>query len=64
VADRLRYEHPALKARWLSHEAIYTWIYALPKGELARQGILLRSGGGPTAGLAAEPVRGEPGSWA
>ncbi len=28
----------------MSHEAIYTWIYALPKGELARQGILLRSG--------------------
>ena len=28
----------------VSHEAIYTWLYALPKGELARQGILLRSG--------------------
>lgn len=28
----------------MSHEAIYTWIYALPKGELARQGIWLRSG--------------------
>jgi IS30 family transposase len=27
----------------VSHEAIYTWIYALPKGELERQGILLRS---------------------
>ncbi|MGH3572801.1 MAG: transposase, partial [Pseudonocardiaceae bacterium] len=44
VAGRLRYEHPDQKARWVSHEAIYTWIYALPKGELARQGILLRSG--------------------
>jgi hypothetical protein len=28
----------------VSPEAIYTWIYALPKGELAREGILLRSG--------------------
>jgi IS30 family transposase len=43
VAGRLRYEHPDQKARWVSHEAIYTWIYALPKGELARHGIVLRS---------------------
>lgn len=28
----------------MSHEAIYGWIYALPKGELARQGLALRSG--------------------
>lgn len=27
----------------VSHEAIYRWIYALPKGELARSGIMLRS---------------------
>ena len=27
----------------VSHEAIYRWIYALPKGELAREGIMLRS---------------------
>ena len=44
VAGRLRYDHPEQKARWVSAEAIYTWIYALPKGELARQGILLRTG--------------------
>ena len=48
VAGRLRYEHPgdraARVADTVSHEAIYTWIYALPKGELAREGILLRSG--------------------
>lgn len=44
VAGRLRYEHPGEQARWVSHEAIYTWIYALPKGELAHEGILLRSG--------------------
>lgn len=29
--------------RTISHEALYRWIYALPKGELARSGILLRS---------------------
>jgi transposase, IS30 family len=44
VAGRLRYDHPAQKARWVSAEAIYTWIYALPTGDLARHGILLRSG--------------------
>lgn len=27
----------------VSHEAIYRWIYALPKGELAAQGIVLQS---------------------
>ncbi|MGQ0572891.1 MAG: IS30 family transposase [Pseudonocardia sp.] len=48
VAGRLRYEHDgddaARVADTVSHEAIYTWIYALPKGELAREGILLRTG--------------------
>jgi len=29
--------------RTVSHEAIYKWIYALPKGELAKSAILLRS---------------------
>jgi len=47
VAGRLRYEqggeHADRVAATVSHEAIYTWIYALPKGELAGQGILLRS---------------------
>src|SRR5260370_29199587 len=28
----------------VSHEAIYTWLYALPKGELAAMDIALRSG--------------------
>jgi IS30 family transposase len=28
----------------VSHEAVYTWIYALPKGELARLGVMLPSG--------------------
>jgi transposase, IS30 family len=27
VAGRLRYEHPGQQARWVSQEAIYTWIY-------------------------------------
>ena len=48
VAGRLRYEHAGTQAERMSgtvsHEAIYSWIYALPKGELAAQGILLRSG--------------------
>ena len=48
VAGRLRFEHGGEHAErvaaTVSHEAIYTWIYALPKGELAKQGVLLRSG--------------------
>ena len=48
IAGRLRHEQPGAQAGRvadpISHEAIYTWLYALPKGELARQGILLRSG--------------------
>jgi len=44
----LRHEHAGRHAErvpaTVSHEAIYTWIHALPKGELAKQGILLRSG--------------------
>lgn len=44
VAGRLRFEYPGEQARWVSHEAIYTWLYALPRGELATLGILLRSG--------------------
>lgn len=45
VAGRLRYERGCADAdRVVSHEAIYTWIYALPKGELAELGIMLRSG--------------------
>lgn len=34
---------PDADGRAVSHEAIYRWIYALPKGELARGAILLRS---------------------
>jgi hypothetical protein len=28
----------------ISHEAIYTWLYALPKGELAAMEVALRPG--------------------
>ncbi len=48
LAGRLRHEHGGVHAErvaeTVSHESIYTWIYALPKGELAKQGILLRTG--------------------
>ncbi|WP_068213790.1 IS30 family transposase, partial [Rathayibacter tanaceti] len=54
IAGRLRLEaadasvdtmthSPDAAGRTVSHEAIYRWIYAHPKGELAREGILLRS---------------------
>ncbi|RKS06033.1 IS30 family transposase [Nocardiopsis sp. Huas11] len=36
----------------VSHEAVYTWIYALPKGELARLGVML-----PSARTARRPRR-------
>src|SRR6266568_4083350 len=45
IAGRLRYEHNRGETDMpVSHETIYTWIYAQPKGELARAGIILRTG--------------------
>jgi transposase, IS30 family len=45
IAGRLRREHGYRNPdRVISHEAVYTWIYALPKGELERLGVQLRSG--------------------
>ncbi len=54
IAGRLRLEaaEPTVElmnnslpaqGRVVSHEPIYTWIYALPKGELAKSAIMLRS---------------------
>ena len=54
IAGRLRLEaedatvdtmtrSPDAEGRTVSHEAVYQWIYAHPKGELAKAGILLRS---------------------
>ncbi len=54
IAGRLRLEatdasveimtkSPDAQGRTVSHEAIYRWIYALRKGELAKSGILLQS---------------------
>jgi IS30 family transposase len=34
---------PAAEGKTVSHEAIYRWIYALPKGELVKHGVMLRS---------------------
>jgi IS30 family transposase len=45
IAGRIRYENNQGETEMsVSHEAIYTWMYALPKGELARAGIVLRTG--------------------
>jgi transposase, IS30 family len=45
VAGRLRYENYRGETDMsVSHETIYTWIYAQPKGELERTGIILRTG--------------------
>jgi IS30 family transposase len=47
TAGRLRLESPGVHTGLVSHETIYTWLYALPKGELktlAEQQIRLRSG--------------------
>lgn len=54
IAGRLRKEStdatvetmrnsPSAEGKTVSHEAIYRWIYALPKGELAAHGIMLQS---------------------
>src|SRR5712692_7944196 len=45
ISGRLCYErHRGETDMSVSHETIYTWIYAQPKGELARTGIVLRTG--------------------
>jgi IS30 family transposase len=44
AAGRLRYLAGGRHAGTVSAETIYTWLYALPKGELAARGIMLRSG--------------------
>jgi IS30 family transposase len=45
ISGRLCYErHRGESEMPISHEAIYTWLYALPKGELAAMEIALRTG--------------------
>jgi IS30 family transposase len=44
VAGRIRYDGGADDdGTTISHEALYQWIYALPKGGLARSGVMLRT---------------------
>jgi len=45
ISGRLCYDRNRGEADMpVSHEAIYTWMYALPKGELAQMEIALRTG--------------------
>ena len=45
ISGRMRFEQSRGEADMsVSHETIYTWIYAHPKGELERAGIVLRTG--------------------
>src|SRR5258708_29480334 len=45
ISGRLCYERNRGETDMsISHEAIYTWLYALPKGELAAMEIALRTG--------------------
>jgi len=44
IAGRLPVEHPAEQALRVSHEAVYTWVYAQPVSELSRQLLALRTG--------------------
>jgi transposase, IS30 family len=44
IAGRLVLEYPDDETMRISHEAIYTWIYALPVGQLAALAVGLRSG--------------------
>ena len=83
IAGRLRLEaadptvermanSPDARGRTVSGEAIYQYIYAMPKGELARKGIFLqskrtkrrprttgRTRGGPVVGMVPIAQRGE-----
>ncbi|WP_093171674.1 IS30 family transposase [Sinosporangium album] len=44
IAYRLPIDHPCRQAVRVSHEAVYSWIYALPVGVMRAEGIALRSG--------------------
>lgn len=44
IAGRLREEHPEDQSLHVSHEAIYSWVYAQPVSTLARELLALRSG--------------------
>jgi IS30 family transposase len=44
IAGRLRRDRAGEDAGWVSHEAIYQWVYAQPVATLRTELIALRSG--------------------
>ena len=61
IAGRLATDYPEDKACWVSHEAIYQWVYAQPVATLAREQVQPAdraqgsSGWAPGAAGAADP---------
>ena len=66
IAGRLPTDYPDDQACRVSHEAIYTWVYAQPVSSLARELISLRTGRRARRGGAdrpRDPVSGSPATW-
>ena len=56
IAGRLRREYPAGDPGWVSHEAIYQWVYAQPVSTLRAELIALRTGRTARRGPRREPA--------
>ena len=57
IAGRLPIDYPDDQACRVSHEAIYTWVYAQPVSTLARELISLRTGGAVSAAVVPDQHR-------